>query len=353
MKPLDKILDSLNIISPNLKQAKITKKTKRDIKVETRNELVVQHNHLVEARYKLSLQEKRIVLWLLTQIKPNDYDFKAHRLEIVEFSKMVGLKVNNQYSQLQEVTLNLMKRVLRIYEPATKSILQVAWLSSAHYELNKGYVLLEFSPKLKPYLLQLKSHFTKLSISDMMQLTSTYSVRFYELLKQYESVKQREISVEDIRNYCGIAKTEYTRYNDFKKNVLERAKKEINEKTDLTIGYKELKESRKIVAIEWTIKKKVPEQKEQLKLTSKQKEFRSKESLIEAITNYGFGRTTARQFLVNYKEEDIKNALRAVDLQIERNHVRNPKAMVRIAIQEQWYPEKFIQKKKSQTLFVI
>lgn len=346
MKPLNEILDGLNIVSPKLKQTKRTKGTKRDIKVDAKNELVIQHNHLVEARYRLSLQEKRIILWLLTQIKPNDCDFKAHRLEIVEFSKMIGLKVDNQYSQLQEVTLNLMKRVLKIHEPTTKSVLQVAWLSSAHYELNKGYVLLEFSPKLKPYLLQLKSHFTKLSISDMMQLTSTYAVRFYELLKQYESIKQRKISVEDIRNYCGITKTEYTRYNDFKKNVLERAKKEINEKTDLTIGYKELKESRKIVAIEWTINKKVSNQEEQLKLISKQQEFRSKESLIEAITKYGFGRTTARQFLNSYKEEDIKNALRAVDIQIERNHVRNPKAMLKIAIQEQWHPEIFKDRNK-------
>ena len=115
----------------------------------------------------------------------------------------------------------------------------------------------------------------------------------------------------------------------------------------MIINYKELKESRKIIAIEWTIKQKNLNQEEKLKLTSQQKEFRSKESLTEAITGYGFGKTTARQFLKDYKEEDIKNALRAVDLQIERNHVRNPKAMLKIAIQEQWHPEKFIQNKKS------
>ena len=42
----------------------------------------------------------------------------------------------------------------------------------------------------------------------------------------------------------------------------------------------------------------------------------------------------ARQFLDNHKEENIINALKAVDLQIRKNHVRNPKAMFRVAVEE-------------------
>jgi plasmid replication initiation protein len=338
MKQLGELIGNLDFILPKIEQIK---KVKGQRKVEVKNDWIIQHNNLIEARYKLSLQEKRVVLWLLTQIKPEDCDFKAHKLEIAEFSKTIGLKLNNQYSQFQEVTSNLMKRVLRIYEPKTTSILQIAWLSSAHYKLREGYVLLEFSPKLKPYLLQLKSHFTKLSLSDMLQFTSIYTIRFYELLEQYEIVGRRKTDIKELREYCGIASNEYNNYHDFKRYVLERATKEINEKTDLTIDYQEVKESRKIVAIEWTIKK-----QEKKKLDSTFKEFRSQESLIEAITQYGFGRTTARKFCKEYKEEEIKNALRAVDLQIKRNHVKNPKAMLRVAIQEKWHPEVFKTRRK-------
>lgn len=345
MKPLNEILDSLSIISSKPKQ---TKETKKHIKkAEAKGELIVQHNYLIEARYRLSLQEKRVILWLLTQIKPNDEDFKLHKLEIAEFSKMTNVTVDNRYSELRNITKRLIQRAIEIYDPQAHEFIQVSWLSAARYQIRKGCVLLEFSPQLKPYLLQLKRQFTKLSIGDIMGLSSIYSIRFYELLKQYEHIKQREITIVTLRKHCGIAETEYRRYNDFKKDVVERAKKEINEKTDIVIDYRELKESRKIVAIEWTIKKKDHNQEEKLKLVSQQKEFRSKESLTEAITKYGFGRTTARQFLKNYQEEDIKNALRAVDIQIERNHIKNPKAMLRIAIQEQWHPEIFKASKKS------
>ena len=344
MKPLNKILDSLSIIPPKQKQIK---KTRKNIMVEPQDELIVQHNYLVEARYRLSLQEKRVILWLLTQIKSNDEDFKLHRLEIVEFAKMIDIAVDSRYSELRKITKRLIQRAVEIYNPQSNTFIQFSWLSFAQYHLTKGYIELGFDPRLKPYLIQLKSHFTKLSMSDIMQLNSLYAMRFYELLKQYETIGQREISIKDLREYCGIAKHEYERYNDFKKDVLEKAKKEINEKTDINIDYRELKESRKIVAIEWTIKQKKPNQEERLKVSSKHKEFRSKESLIEAIMKYGFGRTSARQFLNNHKEEDIKNALRAVHLQIERNHVKNPKAMLRIAIQEQWHPEIFKDRNKN------
>lgn len=338
MKSLNEILDDLNITLCNSKQ--ITKTIKKNIKVKNENELVAQHNHLVEARYRLSLQEKRLILWLLTQIMPNDEDFKLHRLKIEEFAQMTGVVIDSRYSELRKITKRLIQRAIEVYDPHSNGFVQFSWLSFAKYYRTKGYIDLRFDPALKPYLLQLKSHFTKLSISDIMQLNSIHSMRFYELLKQYEAIGRREISMANLREYCGISINQYKRYNDLKKDVLERAKKEISEKTDLTIDYKEIKESRKIVAIEWIIKKKDTKQ-EELKLTYQQKEFRSKEILTQAILEYGFGRTAARQFLKDHKEEDIKNALRSVDLQIKRNHVKNPKAMLRVAIQEQWNPKIF------------
>jgi hypothetical protein len=39
------------------------------------DKFVVKSNDLVEARYRLSLQESHVVLWLLTQINPEDEDF--------------------------------------------------------------------------------------------------------------------------------------------------------------------------------------------------------------------------------------------------------------------------------------
>lgn len=331
-------------LTPNNNHSVFTHMNKA--KLSELNQIVVKSNVLIEARYRLSLQETRVIYWLLTQIRPEDENLKANKMEIIEFAKMIGVEADNQYSKLRSVTKSLMRRVMEIYSQEEDKTIQVSWLSSAEYQHKKGYVSLEFSPKLKPYLLQLKSHFTKIEFADFLELRSVYSVRIFEILLQYESIGKRKILIDDLRLYCGIEKKEYSLYADLKRYVIERAKTEINAKTEYEIDYTEIKEYRKVIAIEWIIKKKTHFEKSQKEKASiLQKELRSLNALIEQIMEYGFSRQTAKKLVQQGTEKEISDAIRAVDLQVERRNVKNPKAMLKTAIQERWNPEVF--KKKS------
>ena len=311
------------------------------------DKFVVKSNALVEARYRLSLQESHVILWLLTQIRPDDEDFKLHTMRISEFSKMVGVKVDNQYKELRKITETLMKKVLNIYEPETKEWLQVSWLSAARYKTKKGVLSLEFSPQLKPYLLQLKSQFTKIDIADTLKFKSIYAVRMFELLLQYEPIGKREISVNDLRSYCGIEKTEYALYGDLKRYAINRAKTEINTKTEYEVDYKELKESRKVSSIEFSIKKKTHfEEMQSEKVILISKELRSKQALIEQLIEYGFTKQGANRILKHHEETHVTNAIKAVDIQVQKGKAKNPKAMINRALKEMWHPEVYKTRKK-------
>jgi plasmid replication initiation protein len=301
------------------------------------DQFVVKSNDLVEARYRLSLQESHVVLWLLNQIKPDDEDFKSHQLKVVDFAKMAGLRVDSQYDELQKTTLRLMQRVMRIRDLREKKLIQVSWLSSAVYEDGKGYVSLEFSPQLKPYLLQLKSQFTKINIADTMKFKSIYTVRVFELLIQYESIGKRTTSIEDLRAWCGVKKGDYELYANFKRDIINRAKAEINSKTEYEINYKEIKGSRKVVSIEWTINKKTYFEKVQSEkaITIKQ-ELRSINATIEQLIEYGFAKQTANKIIKNHDEKVVAKALKAVGIYRAKHDVKNPKALIITAIKEQW-----------------
>lgn len=308
---------------------------------------VVKSNSLVEARYRLSLQESQIILWLLTKIRPDDEDFKPHKMDITEFARMIGVEVDNQYSKLRSITRNLMRRILDIYEPEKQEWLQVSWLSSARYQKKQGSIFLKFDPDLKPYLLQLKSHFTKIDITDTLKLKSVHAIRIFEILLQYIHVGGREINLDDLRAYCGIQKGSYRNYFDLKLKLVERAKKEINTKTEYEIDYQEVKESRKVVSLKWTIKKKTHfEKSQQEKAAILQKEFRSGSALIEKIVEYGFTKQAAKRLIQSDTEEGIINAIKAVDIQVSRGHVKNAKAMLKTAIEERWKPDVFVSKKR-------
>jgi plasmid replication initiation protein len=213
---------------------------------------VVQSNKLVEAHYRLNLQEKRFILWLISKINQDDTELKRYEIKVKDFAEMMGFSLTTQYQELQKVTEGLLTKVIKI--KGVGVLEQVTWLCYARWE--EGVCSVEFHPALKLHLLQLKEQFTQIGFADLLGLSSTYSVRLLELLAQYENIGNRTTTISDIRAWCGINEDEYKLYGHFKSRVINPAKKEINEKTDYIVDYKEIKESRKVDKIHWTIDKK-------------------------------------------------------------------------------------------------
>jgi len=216
------------------------------------NKLIVKSNYIVEASYKLSLGEQRVIYVLASMIRSDDKEFKNYRLTVKEFAEILGTKSKDMYAQVARYIEGLRERDLTIIKE--KSILKTKWLSSAEYFIDDGFVELCFDPKLKPYLLMLKERFTKLSVEQMVSFASQYSGRIYELLKQYEKIGERTFKVEDLRSLLGIGFTEYPKYANFKQKILIKTKNEINLDSDLLIDFEEIKKGRKVESIRFIIK---------------------------------------------------------------------------------------------------
>lgn len=316
------------------------------------NDLIVQHNHLIEARYRLTLQEKRLMCWLASQVKQTDEDFKEHELSIKEFAGLVEVKGDHLYKSLDLITHKLMQKIITIKSLTKKGFTKAALLGGVKYHEGQGTIKLSFHPYLKPYMLQLKERFTKINLGDVLGLKSTHAIRIYELLKQYEPIGVRLINLEDLKEFCGITTDQYKKFNNFKKDVLARAKREINSKTDILIDYEEVKTSRRITAINISIKPnprygQTEFEKSQIEKSEKiTKEYRSKSALIERLNEYGFSKIISKKLIQDHTEETVINALSAVDLQVSRGNVKNPKAMLQTAVKEHWRPDVFMSKKQ-------
>ena len=213
--------------------------------------IVTQSNQLVEARYNLSLGEQRLILAMITQIQPEDDDFKPYRISIGELADFLGVAKGSAYHECKKITKALLGRVLEIQEPGR--LLQTGWVSSADYVDGTGVVNLSFDPLLKPYLLQLKGNFTSCKFEMLLGFKSQYTMRMYMLLKQYERLKEREIEIDKLRVMLGIGITQYGYYNDFKRNILESTQKELKAKADLTFEFDEIKYGRRVGAIRFRI----------------------------------------------------------------------------------------------------
>ena len=60
---------------------------------EMRSYKIVKSNDLIQkSRFQLSLQEQKIILYLISKIKPTDMEFNEYTFEIYDFLKSVGWK---------------------------------------------------------------------------------------------------------------------------------------------------------------------------------------------------------------------------------------------------------------------
>ncbi len=219
---------------------------------QKQNYLVVKHNDLIEARYKLTLCEQKLVLNVAMMIKRDDVDFYEYKISVSDFMDMMGVTGKKYHTLIRQVSKTLLKKPLVIPLENGNEI-YCNWFSSITYLRGEGRVVFCFDPKLKPYLLQFQERFTKYNIMTVMQFRSGFSIRIYELTKQYLSKRERIIELFLLKKILGV-EGRYPLFSDFRKKVLNPAMKEINSQSDIIIDYKPSRECRKITAIRFTIK---------------------------------------------------------------------------------------------------
>jgi plasmid replication initiation protein len=212
--------------------------------------LVTKSNMLIEANYKLGVVEQKIIICLASNIQPTDSDFKTYTLPIKEFNKLLGLKGTPKYSELRQTTKELMQKVFEVR--INKKVIQVAWLSYVAYNESEGTIDIRFDPFLRPYLLELKKNFTSYKLENVVKLKSTYAIRIYELLKQYEKLKERTFLLTDLRKKLGVDDI-YPAYGNFKQRVLTPAQKELKKKTDISFEIEEVKVGRRVEKVKFVI----------------------------------------------------------------------------------------------------
>jgi len=214
-----------------------------------KNYIVKKSNYFImNSSYDLSLEEQKLVLTLASMVQPEDEDFKPYKFRINEFMQLLGVDTKTKYTVIPNITKELMKKVFEIEEDDT--IIQTAWLSSAIYKKGSGMVELEFSPRLKPYMVKLNTMFTQYKLANILSMKSKYSPRIYEILKCNEFKKQGyiEMEVEELRKLLK-ADNIYPLYADFKRNVLLQTQKELKKLTDISFEFEEIKTGRRVTTL--------------------------------------------------------------------------------------------------------
>lgn len=281
--------------------------------------LVVKGNDLVEARYKLSLGEQRLILLLASTIQKNDTDFNTYEIRVSDFAEMFNLKTDKSlYEKVEKISEELLGKKLYLKNNG-KDFEATVWLSYVKYTRGEGVITLRFDESLKPYLLQLNKRFTQYKLNTVMSFKSSYSIRLYELLlkdvwipkKENKTSFEKVFTIEEYRGFLGIEKEKYPIFADLRKWVIEPTVKEISDQTDLNIfEVRYIKTGRKITGIHFIVlirsEAETSAQIAQLQLGETPKEKPEIHPTIQSLMNYGFSFEKAKSYKNKYGVKQIE-----------------------------------------------
>lgn len=228
----------------------------KDLDVNEDN-FITQSNNLIEARYALTKNEQLILCAMISFINPDDEDFLTYKTSISDFIGILGVDKKSGKREIKNVVRKLLSRVLEI-ESSDGKWKMFQWVSYAEASPEEDYLLLRFHDKLRPYLLNLKRQFTSFRLREVVPLKSIYAIRMYQIVKEYDSKNKSSFlyMLEDFRKLMlGSENKKYSAFKDFRIRVIESAKKELDEKSNLSFEFSLIKMGRKIGKIEFFIKR--------------------------------------------------------------------------------------------------
>lgn len=232
------------------------------------SELVVKDNALIQASYTLDLAEQRLILLAIIEARNSGQGITHDsllRIHASNYAKQFGVNDKTAYTVVKDASKGLFDRYVTYHDKNPKNgkdrSFHCRWVDKIGVEPDSGIVYMRFTSDVVPLITRLESHFTSYEIAEVANLTSIYAIRLYELIIQWRDngVTQR-YKINDLRQKLGVEPEQYKTMSNLKAKVLDRAIKQINEHTDITVKYEQHKTGRTITAMSFTFKvKKAPE----------------------------------------------------------------------------------------------
>lgn len=226
--------------------------------------LVYKSNALIEASYRLTVYEQRILLGCIAQVRRDEplTDQQLYTVTAQQVADMAGVGLKTAYRHLKEASERLFDRRVTLHEAPNggggAKVRLTRWVQEVVYQEDQGTVALRFSQPMVPYLSQLTEQFTRYALTDVARMDSAHAIRLYELLCQWRDAGQREVEIGWLREAFQLG-DKYPAIKDFKKRVLEPAINQVNELSPMWVKWSQRKTGRRVSHLTFTFGEKAPE----------------------------------------------------------------------------------------------
>lgn len=225
-------------------------------------DLVTKSNKLIQALQTLTLTESRLLQLVIVDARETGHGLSSDKpleLNAMRYAEAFGVESCTAYDALIAAEDTLFKRQFTVTN-SDGSVTKSRWIQDANYQKGEGRILITLTRVVIEHVTQIdgfEQHFTQYRLKQTAQLTSAYAIRLYELLIQWRKTSKTPVlELEKFRQQLGVGVNEYQKMNDFKRRVLDLAVGQINEHTDITASYEQIKSGRTITGFVFKFKEK-------------------------------------------------------------------------------------------------
>ncbi len=220
--------------------------------------MVVQSNELICAKQSLGLNAAKLVRSAIMQIVSYDSELKPYKISIKELGTLFDCPTSNIYRDIGKITDEILLNPVFVKQITEKKErwVKIPWVTICEYDSDTGLIL-QLNPKLKPFLLNLKEHYTQYTLSEVLSMRSVYAIRIFELINSKIMTKKLPkkgvyviISIQELREFCDC-EDKYLEFSNLRMKVIDIAKKEINRVTMYYCDYDYIKKGRQVDAIKF------------------------------------------------------------------------------------------------------
>ena len=204
---------------------------------------IKQHNTITSGRYDFSACQLDVLFMLLASLKEDDETGKEYHIRVKDIELITGRKWN--YQQLKDGNEGLLSRVFEIQMP--KGLKQIVLFNEVQYLDGTGSFYMKINESARPYFFELKNNFTLLELKSVLGCSSKHAKRLYSLACQWRGTGGHTYNIGEFKEILGLKdpkgkeKEQYRQIGQFKEKVLDIAKRQINDNTDIVFDYELLK----------------------------------------------------------------------------------------------------------------
>ena len=225
-----------------------------------------QDNELITSAYTMSLRTRRLFILGCSKINPLKPPIpidSSDSLEKLDASKPIFLSHTfnvtveewsehwpsaNPWRDMKMAADELSDSSLFI-KKADGEVRKLSWTDEVIYHKDKASITVTLGNALTTKFSGLMGDFTRIKILEVGKLRSQYSIKLYELIKRWSS-GLAIYSVEDLRRMFSTH-GKYSRFAEFKRNVIQPAVKEINKNSPKRVEVEYQKRGRKITHVKF------------------------------------------------------------------------------------------------------